>query len=215
MSGFNAGAVTRSNRSFTRLSLNLTALVIATNNNRLPSKNVTKTYDATQRVKVDNMLPDVPNLFLDLEAAVEHNVDVMCARLKKKWKGNKYEMLIGNDDVAFPLAKTFNDVSKWVTTYKKCGISANWGERDEFIDSKHPHHFFLLHQFTEKLHMADRTALTRLKFKGGTGEHWKHLFHYIPEGNRRAGTSCLGWGDGNVVGPRGKKMKKAHRKSNK
>ena len=70
VTSFTAGAVTRSNRTFTRMSLNAAALCIATNNSRHPSKNVTKNYDATQRVKVDNE-------FLDLEEAVKHNVNVM------------------------------------------------------------------------------------------------------------------------------------------
>ena len=208
VTSFTSGAVTRSNRTFTRMSLNAAALCIATNNSRHPSKNVTKKYDATQRVKVDNEL-------LDLEEAVKHNVDVMVAHLKKKWKGNKYKMLIGTDDVAVSLEKTFGDLSKWGTMYLKKGISATWGERDEFHDSKHPHHMFLLHHFDERLHMDSHLAITNLLFKAATADHWKHQYYIIPEDKRRVGMSCLGWGDGMDVGPRGKKRKKRHRKTNK
>ena len=190
------------------MSINATALCVATNNSRHPSKNVTKKYDATQRVEVDDT-------FLDLEEAVKHNVNVMVAYLKKKWKGNKYEMLIGTDDVAVPLNKTFGDLSKWGTMYNSRGISATWGERDEFHDAKHPHHMFLLHQFDERLKMDSYVKIKKLKFKAKKADHWKHQFYFIPEDKRRVGMSCLGWGDGKDVGPRGKKRKKPRRKTNK
>ena len=63
---------------------------------------------------------------LNLEDAVEHNVKIMLMYLRRKWTGNKMDRLIvigPPDKVAVPLKTTFSLMSKWVTTYKKHGIS--------------------------------------------------------------------------------------------
>ena len=107
-----------------------------------------------------------------------------------------------------------------MTTYRSSGILADWGERDKFIDSKHPHHMFLLQHFDQRLLMDSAVAMANLNFKAAAekvnkSDHWKNLYYTIPEAGRRVGMSCMGWGDSTDVGPRGRKRKKGNRKTNK
>ena len=73
---FKPGAVTMSNRKFSKMSLNLVAICLATNNREHPSIKMTQTYDTTQRVQVGDKI-------LDLQEAVQHNVQIMVTYLKK------------------------------------------------------------------------------------------------------------------------------------
>ena len=59
------------------MSLNLVGACLATNNRDHPSIGMTKTYDNTQRVKVGDEI-------LDIQDAVQHNVQIMVRYLKKK-----------------------------------------------------------------------------------------------------------------------------------
>ena len=55
---------------------------LATNNRNHPSVGMTKTYDNTQRVKVEDK-------YLNLEDAVEHNIKIMLMYLKKSGPGTR------------------------------------------------------------------------------------------------------------------------------